>query len=340
MVFAPVILLALLIGVILYFMFAGPKLPPEIDTILDEVVQSDLEGVISGQTGFASSSGVNIWYESIMPQNAAKGVVLLNIGMAGNALDWPPAFVRTFVESGYQVIRYDYRGTGLSDWIASWSRQNPYSIVDMAEDAIAVLDALGIQQAHVVGLSMGGMVAQEIAASYPDRVASLTLMMTSGDVGDPDLPGLTSRYFISLFIKGIPLLKYRLLGGEKNLLKERIAKMISVLGEENLNIREIAEVALYDLRKRRGMNIKAIFQHQTAVTVSGSRHEKLRTINIPTLIIHGTADQFMPIEHGQKLAETIPNATGLWLEGVGHLFPYPNMDDINNRILSHLENAT
>jgi len=259
------------------------------------------------------------------------------MGQAGNALDWPPKFVRAFVDSGYQVIRYDHRGTGMSDWVEDWDRKNPYSLIDMVGDAVAVLDSLKIQNVHVVGLSMGGMIGQGVAINYPDRVASLTLMMTSGYVGNPDLLSLSSRYFISSIVKGIPLLKYRLIGGEKNLIKERIAKTISVVGYEGLDIKEIAETVLYDVRKRRGINIKAIFQHQTAVSTSGSLYEKLKTLHVPTLVIHGTNDQLIPVGHGKKLVELIPNAKGLWLDGVGHIFPYPEMDDINKAIISNFE---
>ena len=134
------------------------------------------------------------------------------------------------------------------------------------------------------------------------------------------------------------MLKYRILGGERNLIKERIAKHILVAGSEDLDIKEMAEVVLYDLRKRRGINIQAAFQHQAAVSISGSRYEKLKTINVPTLVIHGTADQFIPVEHGKKLVEVIPNAKGLWLEGVGHVFPVPNMDTVTKSIISHFDN--
>jgi pimeloyl-ACP methyl ester carboxylesterase len=328
------IILILLAGILIYALAAGPTLPPDTAEIIDEVLHSELPDVVSGDTGFALSGGLKIWYESISPEGPLKGTVLLIMGDGGDALIWPPKFVRAFVDSGYQVIRYDHRGTGMSTRIENWDRKNPYTIADMAGDAVAVLDALKIQQAHIVGLSMGGMVAQEIAINHPDRVASLTLMMTSGYVGDPDLPGLSSRYFFSALAKGIPLLKYRIVGGEKNLIKERIAKTIVNSGDEELDVKEIAEVVLYDLRKRRGINIKAAFQHQAAVNISGSRYEKLKTLNIPTLVIHGTADQIIPVEHGRKLVDVMPNATGLWLEGVGHVFPYPNMNDINRRIMS------
>lgn len=320
MIYAIAILFLLLAGFFIYVFTSGPVLPPETDAVIESVLNGGLPEIIIGKTGFASSDGLNIWYESISPQGPPKGIVLLIIGNAADAMIWPPKFVRAFVDSGYQVIRYDHRGTGMSDWVKDWDSKNPYSVADMAGDAVAVLDAFEIQKAHIVGLSMGGMIAQEVAIQHPDRVASLTLMMTSGYIGDPDLPGLTSRYFFDYMVRGIPLLKYRIAGGEGSLIKERIAKTIMVLGYEGLDIKELAEVVLYDLRKRRGINIQAAFQHQAAVSISGSRYEKLRTLDIPTLVIHGTADQFIPVEHGRKLVEVIPNAKGVWLEGVGHVF--------------------
>jgi pimeloyl-ACP methyl ester carboxylesterase len=315
-------------GFVIYIYAAGPTLSPETNAIIDGVLISELPEVVVGQIGFASSNGLQIWYESIAPTDSPKGTVLLLIGMAGDALNWPPSFVRAFVEAGYQVVRYDQRGTGMSDWVKQWERKHPYTLADMAEDALAVLDALQVRQAHLVGLSMGGMIAQEIALQQPERVASLTLMMTSGFIGDPDLPGLSSRYFVSSILKGLPLLKYRIAGGEKNLIKERIAKTISVVGYDGLDIKESAELVLYDLRKRRGINLKAILQHQTAITLAGSRYDRLRTLDIPTLVIHGTADQFIPVEHGRKLVEIIPHAQGVWLESVGHVFPVPGIDEL------------
>jgi pimeloyl-ACP methyl ester carboxylesterase len=225
----------------------------------------------------------------------------------------------------------------MSDWVTNWDRKNPYTLLDLANDAIAVLDKLDIKQAHLIGLSMGGMVAQEVAINHSTRVASLTLIMTSGYIGDPDIPGLSSRYFWSSLIKGLPLLKYRLIGGEKNLIKEVIAKTITATGYEGLDIKEIAELVLFDIRKRRGINLKALFQHQTAISISGSRFERLKTLSMPTLVIHGTEDQVNPIEHGKKLVDVIPNSKGLWLDGVGHLFPVPDMEALLTKITAHLE---
>lgn len=328
---------ALLVVVALILLYrAGPSLPPETDEIIDSVLTSKLPEIVIGDTGFAKSDGLDIWYECIPPKGAIRGTVLLLMGMGGDGLIWPPAFVRAFVEAGYRTIRYDHRGTGLSDWMKDWDRRNPYTLADMAEDAIAILDALNIPQAHLVGLSMGGMIAQEIAIAHPDRVASLTLMMTSGYIGDPDLPGLSSSYLIASAIKGLPLLRYRLLGGEKNLIKERLAKTIAVAGIEGLDVRETAELVLYALRQRRGLNLKATLQHQTAINIAGSRFGKLEALDAPTLVIHGTADQMIPVEHGQKLVAAIPRAEGLWLDGVGHVFPVPDMDSLMEHILRHL----
>ncbi len=329
-----VIVLILVFAVAAYLVLGGPKLPPDTDAIIESVLRSDLPQIVRGEAGFASSDGLQIWYECMAPAGEAQGVVLLNTGMAGDALAWPPMFVRAFLDAGYRVIRYDYRGTGMSDWMERWNSEHPYSLTDMAKDAVAVLDALNVEQACLVGLSLGGMIAQEIAVRNPERVVSLTLMSTTGYAADPQVPSLSSRYFFTLIVQGLPMMKYRLMGGEENLIKERIAKMVAA-GIE-VDIQETAEVVLYSLRERKGTNLKALLQHRAASDISGSRYEGLRKLAVPTLVIHGTDDKMFPIDHGKKLAELIPGAEVLWLEGVGHVFPYPTMDNINARILSHL----
>lgn len=330
-------LLGLVAGLVYYFFKSGPKIPPETDAVLDRIINDDLPELIRGKTGFAVSDGLQIWYEFIDPHESSKGTVLLAMSIGGSGIEWTTNFVDSFLNAGYNVIRYDHRGTGLSDRVTDWDRRNPYTIADMARDALAILDELAIPKAHVVGLSMGGMVAQEIAIQRPQKVASLTLLLTSGNIGDPDLPMLTSRYLIGSTLKNISLFKYRMMGGEKNLIKERIAKTIVFLGYDNLDIEEIAHRTLYDLRKRRGLNFGAVFQHQMAVTVSGSRYEKLAQLQVPTLVIHGTADQLIPIEHGKKLVDVMPNAQGIWLDGMEHVFPFPQKFAINEKIINHLD---
>lgn len=340
MVFLFALPLLLMLALLAYIFLAGPKLPPDTDAIIDDVLSRELPELITGQTGYAQSGGRDIWYECIPPAGPVRGTVLLLMGIGGDGFFWPPAFLRAFVEAGYRTVRYDHRGTGLSDWVKDWDRRNPYSLRDMAADAVAVLDALGIPSAHVVGLSMGGMIAQEIAIHHPARLDSLTLMMTSGHVGDPELPGPSSRFFIDNVAAGLPLLKCRLMGGEKNLIKERVAKMVAGLGAEGIDVRETAELVLYDLRcRRRGVNTRALMQHWMAINLSGSRYEGLKNVAAPTLVIHGTADHLLPVEHGRKLAATVPNARGMWLSDVGHVFPPPDADAVFGAILAHLAAA-
>lgn len=111
----PLLLLIVLTGLVLYVVFGGPTLPPETNAIIDDVLTNELPEVIRGETGYATSDGLEIWYEDIAPTGDSKGVVLLNMGLAGDALIWPPAFIRAFTDADYRVIRYDYRGTGMSD---------------------------------------------------------------------------------------------------------------------------------------------------------------------------------------------------------------------------------
>ena len=126
-VFAAAGVLAGLSGLAVWFLRGGPKLPPDTDAVIDRVSQGTLSHVVAGETGYADSSGVRIWYESISAEGPEKGVVLLNISMAGNSLFWPPGFIRGLTGAGYRVIRYDQRGTGASDWMADWDRKHPYS---------------------------------------------------------------------------------------------------------------------------------------------------------------------------------------------------------------------
>lgn len=327
-------------GLVAWVLRGGPRLPSDTDAIIERVSHSDLSHVVAGETGHADASGVRIWYETIPSRVPEKGVVLLNISMGGNSLFWPPSFIRGLTAAGYRVIRYDQRGTGASDWMVDWSRKHPYSLLDMAADAIAVLDAEQAEMAHLIGLSLGGFVAQEIAIAHPDRVASLTLMSSAADPTDAGLPGLRIGPLLRSALVGLPLLRYRLMGGEKNLVKEVIAKTISAYGDEGVDIEELAELVLYDLRHRRGINLRAVLQHQAAVTVTRSRYKLLPRLRIPTLVVHGTADTFVPIEHAHKLVELIPGARHLWLDGVGHQFPYPDMTAATHAIISHLDHST
>ena len=333
------IILSSVLALVVFVIFGGPKLPQETNRIINEVAESELSDIIKGKTGYAQSGKVRIWYECISPNGAPKGTILLNSSMGGDCLFWPPKFIQSFIAEGYNVIRFDQRGTGLSDWIDHWDRKKPYLLTDMAKDAVAVLDELQIEKVHIIGLSLGGMVAQEVAIAYPERIVSLTLLSTSPNVADTELQGMSTKHLLRTAIKGLPIIKYRILGGEKNLAKEVIAKTISAYGYDDLNIKELAELTIYNLRKRKGVNFRAIKQHMVAASSTRSRYELLKKLSVPTFIVHGTDDQFFPIGHGEKLLELIPEATILWLDGVMHQFPYPDMDSVNSKLLEHINQS-
>ena len=329
-------ILLLLIGSSIYIYTSGPTLPKETDEIIEGILKNPLPEIVKGKTGFAKSQGLNIWYESISPKNPSKGAILLIMGISNDALGWPQKFIQSFVDSGYQVIRYDHRGTGMSDWVKNWDSKKPYSLADMAEDGIAVLNSLGIKKANIIGISMGGMIAQELAINHPDRVVSLTSMMSSGYIEDPDLTKISSSITWQLIRTS---LKYGIIGGEKNMIKMHVSSRIILMGNATyaLDTKEISEQVLYNIRKRNGYNSDVSKQHQGAVFLSGSRYEKLKLISFPTLIIHGKSDPFIPIDHGKKCVSVIPNADSLWLEDMVHDIPDNLTNTLTKKIITNFK---
>ena len=327
-------ILILLIGISSYVYFSVPKLPEDTDKIIDEVMNNPLPELITGKTGYAKSSDINIWYESILPKDSVKGTILFIMGIATDGLGWPNKFLKLFVDSGYQVIRFDHRGTGMSDWLENRDSKNPYSLADMANDCVAILNTLEIEKAHIVGVSMGGMIAQELTYYHPDKVQTLTLISTSGNEDDPDLPPISKSTAIKLVTAGI---KYGLFSSERNMIKLAVAGGLILRGDANyeINIKNKAEIVLYNLRNRKGYNFKVSFQHLAAVNLSGSRYDKLMMIKAPTFVIHSSLDRFIPIEHGQKCARIIPNADSLWLDNMGHNISDNLFETISSAIMKH-----
>ena len=292
--------------------------------------------MVRGETGYARSGEVNIWYESINPERAPKGSVLLLTGISSDASAWPPKFLDGLVDAGYRVIIYDHRGTGMSDWMEEWDGNRPYTVEDMANDGIAVLDALGIDEAHVIGVSMGGMIAQQMTIDHPARVLSLTSIMSSGDITDPALPPISIDTATELLKVS---LKYGLIKSERNTIKMHVASRMILMGDSSyaIDVKTIAEQVLYNLRERNGYNPQSSAQHNAAVLASGSRYEELRILRTPTLIMHGESDPFIPIEHGKKCADLIPNAEALWIEGMGHDLPDKFIEVVVEKILTHFQ---
>ncbi len=320
-------ILLILLGIIIiavagFFVFINsvPPLPPEADTIIEGVMQSELQPFVSGETGIAKNGKVRIWYESFNPPDSAKGAVLLIMGHGATALLWPDYFYQPIVDSGYQVIRYDNRGLGMSDWMEDWDESNPYSLKDMAKDGVAILDALDIEKAHIIGVSMGGMIGQRLAISHSDRILSLTSIMSSGDITDPDLPAVPKEFELN-FLK--LALKYGISPSETDIIKFSLTVQQMVMGDGGypLDIEYITARTLYEIRHRRGYNTTTGDQHTAAVLASGSSYSELPRINLPALVIHGKSDPLVNIAHSKKLAAKIYGATTLWIDGMGHDLP-------------------
>ncbi|MEU4236733.1 alpha/beta hydrolase [Actinoplanes sp. NPDC026619] len=259
-------------------------------------------------------NGIDICVESFgEPSDPA---LLLIAGGASSMDWWEDEFCRRLAAAGRHVIRYDHRDTGRSTSFPPG--EPPYSGVDLAHDALGVLDALGIHKAHVVGLSMGGALAQRIAAERPHRVLSLTLMSTTlgapspGAPEAPDSPG--SPAAVAPEAENAPDWSHR---------KTAVNRMIEATRElggpftaDDAHLRRLAE-RVFD----RTHDMAATqLNHWCCPTGPGFR-QPLSSISAPTLVLHGTLDPLFPPEHAHALAAEIPGARLVWLDGVGHEFP-------------------
>ncbi len=305
--------------IIIFFIYinSGVLLPQGTDEVIDEILQSGHRELVKGKTGRAKSGETEIWYECINTTDKPKATVLLIMGIGSTALLWPEYFIWPIANSGYQVVRFDNRGSGMSDWMENWDEDNPYTLEDMAKDGIAVLDDLGVEKAHIIGASMGGMIAQHMAINHPERILSLTSVMSSGYIEDPDLPGIPKQFQKDFFKL---VLRYGILKSERNTIKLSLGAHQLIKGDagHTIDIKGIAETVLYELRRRRGYNPDTVKQHLAATSVSSSRYDKLGKINVPALVIHGKSDPLVPFAHAKKYAPMIPNADTLWIEGMGH----------------------
>lgn len=235
----------------------------------------------------------------------ADPAVLL-IGGAGASMDWwPPAFCELL--AGRYVIRYDHRDTGDAP---SYPPGEPgYTGTDLVTDALAVLDDLGVAAAHVVGISMGGGIAQELALNHPARVLSLTAISTTAGPGDPDLPGMAPVEFP-------PEPDW---SSHSDVVEYLVASVRAVAGKpfDEEEVREIATLAV-----SRTTNQESSQKNHYATTDEGGpwRH-RLPEIKLPTLILHGDADPLWQLPHGEALAREIPGARLVVLPNMGHEFP-------------------
>jgi pimeloyl-ACP methyl ester carboxylesterase len=257
------------------------------------------------------ANGIMLEYESLGDEGAPVIVLIAGLGMQLTA--WPMPFCQALAAAGYRVIRFDNRDSGLSTRIdtaglpniggaftAYWMQVEakvPYRVADMAEDTTGLMDALDIRQAHVVGASMGGMIAQTLAAQHPDRVVSLTsIMSNTGDrrlsIGSPEPnPAVLAR---------LPDPK------DLNVALEHLVGVLGVVAGPGI------PVGPEDLRRRvehavgRSYDPAGTARQLAAVVASGDRSLEVATIRVPTLVLHGDADPLVPIAAGEETAARIP----------------------------------
>lgn len=305
-------------------------------TIIDGKKRGD---ILRGSCGIAKHDGVEIWYETFTPRNHPKGAVLLVMGIGSDALVWPDAFILPFIDAGYLTIRFDHRGLGLSDRMADWRYTQAYTFDEMAGDGMAIIAALGLEKVHLVGVSMGGMIAQTMAIKYPCRVRSLTSIMSTGFYKDSELPSVSLKFLLGVMRIA---LRYGLRRTEENIINMQIAGRTLLRGASlaESEVEEMVAKTFYKLRKRNGYNVKAGLQHYVAMVRSGSRLDALKQLSTPALVIHGKADPLVPLEHGLKCARIIPDAEALWIDGLGHDLPDAASNLMTRRIVAwfqHLE---
>ncbi|GLY91984.1 alpha/beta fold hydrolase [Actinoallomurus iriomotensis] len=295
------------------------------------------------ESAFVTSAGLRLWTERFGdPEHPA---ILLIMGTATPAIGWPDALVETLVGGGRQVLRFDHRDTGRSDRV-DFAR-HPYTLADMAGDAVAVLDGYGVGAAHVVGASLGGAIAQWLAVHRPERVRTLTTVMAgpmgadagpawaralAGQAPDPgDLPPPAPRFLEHLAAKAAmprttreehiaaDLETWRVLNGGVLPFDEPAARRFVADSFDRAS--DYAAAANHDLAGRR---------------MTDDRRVPLSSITAPTLVLHGTEDPLRPLPHGEALAAQVPGARLRTVPGMGHAFFSPGLPRrIGELVLEH-----
>jgi pimeloyl-ACP methyl ester carboxylesterase len=285
-----------------------------------------------------TANGIQIEYDTF--GNSSFPALLLVAGNGAQMIFWEVEFCELLVKKGYFVIRFDNRDTGLStkfeeagipDFLAAIKAamegkplESAYSLDDMADDAVGLLNALGIEKAHICGASMGGMIAQVIAYRHPKRVLSLTSIMST--TGNPDLP------------QGKPDALAAVLAPAP---EERGAYV-----EHNMNIWRTIWSPGFPFEEKRARTFieksydrsyypQGMTRQNIALIANGDRRPSLSSIKVPTLVIHGADDPLIPVEGGKDTARVIPGASLLIINGMGHDMPKGVWAEIVDAISKH-----
>lgn len=293
------------------------------------------------------ANGIAIEVEDSGADGSQAGwpVVLLLMGLGMQLTAWPPALVRALVSSGFRVLRLDNRDIGLSEhfdhlgtpnlmWQSFKRRlglrvQSPYSLKDMAADSLGVLDALGIARAHVVGVSMGGMIGQRMALLAPGRLLSLTSIMSSS--GARELPGPRSDVLRTMLSRPP--------GRDEAALVDHAVRLFTLIGSPGFPLDEAVLRGAVQASLRRSFHPAGSLRQMVAVIADLGRAEELARIKLPTLVVHGRDDPLVPYACGVDTARRIAGARLVGVAGMGHNLPPGVIEHILAPLLPHLESA-
>ena len=267
----------------------------------------------------AKANGIELEYETLGDRAAEP--LLLVAGLSQQLIGWDDDFCSQLADRGFHVIRFDNRDCGLSTWmeeagpadIAAAFRGNPkpaYQLDDLADDAVGLLDALGIGAAHVVGASMGGFIAQLVALNHPDRVLSLTSIM-SGPGGHDEVAPKP---------EGAAVLMARPPATREERIEQAMSLHHALLGSRD-PFDEAFERARATRAVDRAYYPVGIGRQLVAILAAKSRLERLKALRVKTLVIHGIDDVLVPVENGRLVAAAVPGARLVEFEGMGHALP-------------------
>jgi len=287
----------------------------------------------------ASANGIRIEYESFGSEIDPAIVLIMGLGM--QLIAWPDPFCQKLAAAGFRVVRFDNRDIGLSThfddrgvpnmlWTFLKARiglrvRGPYDLNDMAADTVGLLDALKIGKAHVVGASMGGMIAQQVAANYPERVRSLVSIMSTS--GDRRLPQATREAQRALF--GRPANP-----NDRDAIVEQSMKIWGVIGSPGFPTDPAELRARTQRAVTRSYHPQGVARQLVGIVTSGDRSKDLAKIRVPTLVIHGDCDPLVRPACGEDTAKKIPGAKLSIVKGMGHdMAAWPVLAD---QILAHV----
>ncbi len=290
------------------------------------------------------ANNIDIYYEENGPADGP--VILLVMGLGAQMIAWPDEFIHGLVSKGYRVIHYDNRDVGMSQrmegakaphlaWTMFKARiglpvRVPYTLGDMAADGIGLLDALSIDKAHVVGASMGGMIVQLMAANHPERTLSMTSIMSSS--GKAGLPGARADIQRQFMVKRPP-------DASREEAVAFGAELVNAFSYPDPARPENAHAEMAAKAFDRGYYPVGTRRQLLAIIADGSRVERLKTITVPTLVVHGGADPLVPKEGSEDIARHIPGARLEIIDEMAHDLPPSQVGRILDLIAEHAKQA-